>query len=58
MMGLSVADARSMSLWEYEALLVTWNERHRSDDDDEVEVVDYDTMRAGLLAVMRPEYMN
>lgn len=31
MMNVSLADARGMSLWDYEALLYHWNEAHSTD---------------------------
>lgn len=37
MMNISPAEARDLSLWEYEALLYNWNKIH---DPDHVEIVD------------------
>lgn len=33
MMNVGAADARAMSLWEYEARLYHWNEAHKTDKD-------------------------
>lgn len=32
MMGVTVSDARSLSLWEYEALLHHWNRAHGGEE--------------------------
>lgn len=58
MMGVSVADARGLSLWEYEALLTEWNARHPSDDDDdEVEAPDWAMFRENA-AKIPAAYLN
>lgn len=40
MMGLSPDDLKSLSWWEYQALLWTWNERHQTDAEQSVEPPD------------------
>lgn len=35
MMGIPPGEAKTLSLWEYEALLWNWNESHSTDGDIE-----------------------
>lgn len=35
-MGIGSREARSMSLWEYEARLYCWNEAHKTEGRDEI----------------------
>lgn len=37
-MGLTHADAKSLSLWEYGAMLSEWNKRRRAEADQPEEV--------------------
>lgn len=47
MMGVGPTEAARLSLWTYEALLWNWNDRHRTDDEDEaVELPDADFVEA------------
>lgn len=53
MMGMTMADARDCSYWEYTAVLSTWNERHKSDDDNEpVDAPDFETFQRAQAAIM------
>lgn len=42
MMGLSLAEIRDATWWEYQALLWNWNDRHKTDADDETDAPDAD----------------
>jgi hypothetical protein len=41
MMNVPPSEARSLSLWEYEALLHGWNEAHSSGDDSDQPDIDH-----------------
>jgi len=34
-MGIAPSEARKLSLWDYEAVLVEWNKLHNTNDDVE-----------------------
>lgn len=57
-MGVSITDARSMSLWEYEALLTEWNERHATgDEDDAIGAPDWETFQASAATITK-DYLH
>lgn len=39
-MGIQPRDARELTLWEYEAILVNWNSMHNTDPDPEAATTD------------------
>lgn len=45
MMGIGLEEAKRMSYWEFTAQRYIWNERHRADDPDAVELPDIDYVR-------------
>lgn len=55
-MGVSAADAREMSIWEYEARIHHWNESH---GDGDPEVVDPEITQSLVDRLnSRPELMR
>lgn len=45
-MGFSPSDARTWSLWEYNAVVAGWNEAHASPEDEKPEAPPIETLRA------------
>jgi hypothetical protein len=44
-MGIQPSEAKAMTLWEYEGLLVTWNEDHDTDPQPEpMTVAEFEVM--------------
>jgi hypothetical protein len=44
MMGVSISEAEDLTWWKYQALLWNWNDRHKTEDVEEVEAPDMDAV--------------
>jgi len=45
MMGIPPSEAKALTWWEYQAMLWNWNDRHSTDEQEEVEAPDADFIR-------------
>jgi len=44
-MGIPPSEAKALTWWEYQAMLWNWNDRHSTDEQEEVEAPDADFIR-------------